>query len=390
MKRWPLWTILISSIVGMVGSAIATYQYFQILKFGFENKSFCSINAFIDCDVAYASSHAQFFGVPLSWLGLLFYILMFGLAFWILWKGSSAPELASFGWLLSLGGVGMTIYKAYISFTVLKVLCLICATMYVVNLTLLFSWHSFLKIGLGNFSGLSFRPQWKSLGLLTFLLFGAGWFVIDNYQGNLLKRETLNISTEELLRFHFRQSEYQLEIDPELPVWGNPDAKVTVVEFSDFQCPYCRHAAFHLKPVLAEFKEKIRFYYYHYPIDQSCNENVTFPAHDKACMASQAAVCAQKKGDFWNFHDDIFRDQKKLSPEFLLGLAKKRGWDENEFQTCINAPETVAAVKKSITTATKIFVEGTPTVIVNNRRVKYWGDPEVFRAILKEEIKRQR
>ena len=88
----------------------------------------------------------------------------------------------------------------------------------------------------------------------------------------------------------------------------------------------------------------------------------------------------------WN----IFRNQKDLSRELLLKLAKKQGWDADAFEQCMNAPETKALVEKDIEAGDKIYVTGTPTVLVNNRRVKYWTNPDVFRAILREEIARSR
>ncbi|OGQ04490.1 MAG: hypothetical protein A3F82_03895 [Deltaproteobacteria bacterium RIFCSPLOWO2_12_FULL_44_12] len=380
MKRWLLWVIIIFSMIGMAGSFIATQQYFRIQQTGFEQKSFCDINEFINCDIAYASSHAQTFGIPTSWLGLIFYLWMGILAFWILRKPQEEESIGSFAWLLSLGGFGMTIYKAYTAFFILKVLCLICLTMYLVNIALLLvclRWASF-----------KFNPKWLSLAGYTAFIFGIGWIGIASYQSKAGKRQELPVPIDEIVSFHFRQSQYQFEVDAEAPVWGNPNAKVTVVEFSDFQCPYCKHAAFHLKPSLAEFKNKVKFYFYHYPLDQACNDHITQPMHDKACLAAQAAVCAGKMNDFWSYHDDIFRNQKNLSSEILINLAKQRGWDEKQFNECISSPETISLVKENVAAANKIYVTGTPTVLVNNRLVKYWSTPDVLKAIIKEEIKK--
>lgn len=390
MRRWTLWLILFFSLVGLAGSFLATQQYFQILQFGFETKSFCAINEYINCDAAYASSHAQLFGIPVSGLGFLYYLLNFAFALWILWQNRLAPrrsptDIASFGWILSLGGLGMTLQKAYVAFFVLKVLCLICLAMYVVNTALLIGWHLFLNIGL-NFRAIAWKKSLKSLLPITIAVFGLGALGLNGYQEKLLKGKKLGVKPQEVVAFHFRQSEYQFEIDSNRPVWGNPQAKVTVVDFSDFQCPYCKHAAFHIKPVLTEFKNKLRLFYYHYPIDAACNENIKFPAHDKACLAAQASVCAQNQGDFWGYHDDLFRNQERLGLELMLALAKQRGWDEKDFQACIESEAAIAQVKKDIEAATRIHLGGTPTILINNRLVRYWADPAILRAILKAEI----
>ena len=388
MRRWALWWVVVFSFIGIIGSLIATHQYFQILQSGFETKSFCNISEFVNCDAAYASSEAQFAGIPVSWLGVIFYLWSGLLALWILVKKSHEQSIASFGWLMALFGVLISIYKAYVSIYVLNVLCLICSSMYLVNLVLFAAWHKYLEIGFKAWSRLTLRPKFIPLGLATLALFGLGWMLIGNYQEQFMREAKLPVSTEEVVAFHFRQSQYQFEASPANPVWGNPNAKVTVVEFSDFQCPFCKYAAFHLKPVLNEFKSKVRFYFYNYPLDSSCNKKIVGGMHDKSCMAAYAVECAAKFGDFWEVHDAIFRNQKDLSRELLLKLAKKQGWDADAFEQCMNAPETKALVEKDIEAGDKIYVTGTPTVLVNNRRVKYWTNPDVFKAILREEISR--
>lgn len=389
MKNIKLWIVVIFSAIGIIGSLIATYQYFQILQTGFEEKSFCTINEFINCDVAYASSHAKFFGIPASWLGFIFYLWMVTLTLWILFKKSFEMEMASVAWIASLLALCGSIYKAYTSLFILKVLCLICASIYVVNLSLFFLWHGYLKIGIRNWNHLQLKFKPSSFFISTFLFFAVGWIGISGYQKRYTKEYQIDVPIHEIVRFHFRQSQYQFEVNPQAPVWGNPNAKVTVVEFSDFQCPFCKDAAFHLKPVLSEFRSNIRFYFYHYPLDSNCNEHAPSGMHDKACLAAQASVCVKKSGkDFWSYHDDLFRNQKKLGRELFIELARKMGFEENQFTQCLEAEETIASVKENIEAGQKIFVGGTPTILVNNRRVKYWTNPEVLRAILKEEIRR--
>ncbi|MDP2599391.1 MAG: thioredoxin domain-containing protein [Deltaproteobacteria bacterium] len=390
MRRWALWWVVGFSVLGIIGSLIATHQYFQILQTGFETKSFCNISEFINCDAAYASSEAKFAGIPVSWLGFIFYLWSGLLALWILVKKSHEQVIASLGWLMALFGVLISIYKAYVSIYVLNVLCLICSSMYLVNLVMFAAWHKYLGLGVKHWSRLQLKTKFIPLSLATLVLFGLGGMLISNYQEQFMREAKLPVSTEEVVAFHFRQSQYQFEPSANAPVWGNPNAKVTVVEFSDFQCPFCKYAAFHLKPVLSEFKNKVRFYFYNYPLDASCNKQIQGGMHDKACMAAYAAECAAQFGDFWDYHDAIFRNQKDLSRELLLNLAKKEGWNVDAFEKCVDSPETKKRVEENIEAGNKIYVTGTPTVLVNNRRVKYWTNPDVFRAILKEEIARSK
>lgn len=390
MRRWPLWWIVAFSFLGMVGSFLATHQYFEILKTGFETKSFCNISEFINCDAAYASSEAKFAGIPVAGLGFLFYLWSGLLALWILVKKTNEQAIASFGWLIALAGLVISIYKAYVSIYVLNVLCLICTSMYLVNLVMFVAWHKYLGLGVKQWSRLHLRPKFIFLSLSTLALFGLGWMLIHNYQEQFLRESKLPVSTEEILAFHFRQSQYQFEPSADAPVWGNPNAKVTVVEFSDFQCPFCKYAAFHLKPVLQEYKNRVKFYFYNYPLDSSCNKKIEGGMHDKACMAASAAECAAQFGDFWDYHDAIFRNQQNLSRELLLKLAKDQGWNVEKFEKCVDSPEAKKRVEEDIEAGNKIYVTGTPTVLINNRRIKYWTNPDVFRGILEEEIARSK
>ncbi|MDO8527857.1 MAG: vitamin K epoxide reductase family protein [Deltaproteobacteria bacterium] len=389
MKKKCLWAIIIFSIIGMAVSFLSTHAYFQILKNGFEQKSFCNISELINCDAVYASSAAKIAGIPVSWFGFIYYLLMAVMAASILVKKGDEKETASFAWILTVGGIAVSLHMAYTSFFILKVVCLLCLTMDILNLVLFFLWHHFLEIGFTKWKNISLKFKGiVQAALVSLLFFGVGWAGMNSYQGKIIKASRLNIPVEQIVQFHFKGSEYQFTPDPEAPVWGNPNAKVTIVEFSDFQCPFCKEAAFKLKPMLTEFKDQVRLYFYNYPLDHSCNDQIPEGMHDKSCMAAEASLCAAKMGDFWNYHDEIFRNQKNLSRELLLETAKKQGLNEAAFTECLDSPETLAKVKESIAAGNKIFVTGTPTLLVNNRRVKYWMDPEVFKAIIQEEIKR--
>lgn len=393
MRRWCLYIVVLFSLIGTVSSVIATQRYFEIQKSGFEEKSFCTINEFINCDAAYASPYAKLGNIPISGLGVAFYLGMAALTLFILIKAPQENAYAGFGWLLSLGGVGLSLYKAYVAFFVLHILCLVCLSIYIVNFVSFFSWHSFLKIGIKNWEALTLKQQFIPLSGATLLILGLGWGGTVAIQSKVAPIKSLGVSTEEVVQFHFSQQPYPLEILNAAPIWGNPNAKVTIIEFSDFECPFCKDLAFHVKPILNEFKNSVRFYFYHYPLDPKCNSIIQGKFHEWSCDAAMAATCAQKRGDFWSYHEDIFRKQKELEKsgmELLLALAKKRGWDENEFRQCMEDPATLKTVQEMVDAGQKLFISGTPTVFINNRKVKYWSDPEVFRAVLEEEIRRSK
>jgi protein-disulfide isomerase len=245
----------------------------------------------------------------------------------------------------------------------------------------------YFKAVLGRPSELGFRPSVLRHALVIAVVFIAGFAAMKGLQAKEDKGAE-SASVDEKVRAYYMESLYAIEPDPSWAVWGNPDAKVTVIEFSEFQCPFCKMAAFNLKPRLQEFKKDVRFYFVNYPLDQACNKELEHPMHQWACMAAKAGVCAKMRGDFWDFHDDLFRNQKKLNDALITELVEKRGWNMDEFKACMDSPEVEEQIQKDLGIGKKIYVSGTPTVIVDDRKLKYWSDPKFLQEVVKEEIKK--
>jgi protein-disulfide isomerase len=225
--------------------------------------------------------------------------------------------------------------------------------------------------------------------LTAAIIFGIGYvFALSAVKGGADDLSSTDIKSA--VNAYYRQSLYG--INPEdlkdAPYWGNKDAKVTIVEFSDFQCPFCRIAAFNIKPYLYEFKDKVKFVFVNYPLDNSCNKYMQGPMHQSACIAAEAVTCAGEKGKFWELHDLIFRNQKDLSLDKMIELGEKAGLDKDWLTACMGSGNAKAKVLNDIELAHKIYLTGTPSVFINNRILRLWRSPEVLRAIIKEEIKK--
>ena len=106
----------------------------------------------------------------------------------------------------------------------------------------------------------------------------------------------------------------EISVTDKDPQKGNLNADITVVEYSDFQCPYCASAG---KPaveqLLSEYGDKVKLVWKNYPLGQSCNHNVTRPFHPRSCIAAEAAMCAYEQGKFWEMHDLLFSNQSSWS-----------------------------------------------------------------------------
>jgi predicted DsbA family dithiol-disulfide isomerase len=154
-----------------------------------------------------------------------------------------------------------------------------------------------------------------------------------------------------------------LLVPPRIAVSGNGpsrgpgNAAVTIVEFSDFQCPYCRQEAITLRRVLEEYPHDVRLVFLDFPLS----------AHPDARNAAQAASCAGEQGQFWAMHDLLFAHQDALSPDDLRRYAQKAGIDQTKFDACLSSGRAAPRIDQSIRLGEEVGVDGTPALFVNGR-----------------------
>ena len=132
----------------------------------------------------------------------------------------------------------------------------------------------------------------------------------------------------------------------------------------------------------------MRFYFLNYPLDKAINPAVQRDFHRQAGLAARAGVCAKQRGDFWAYHDDLFRQQKQLSRKLVIDLAKQHGWNAAEFEACLDDSATIQQVREEIAGARIAGVTATPTFFINGRMVKSWGNADLIGAIIREERQR--
>lgn len=397
-----LWVLVVGCIIGGALAMYATNLTFEIERNGIENPSSCSINSWINCDAAHASSYANLLGVPVAWWGFLFYLVA-GLAGLYAATGSNKSRGAagvSVALILSIGAILFSFVKAYHLFD-LGILCLVCVGMYIMNIVVFVGAMmglglSFGKLGsfLSNYFGalfgqnntLDFDPEPLRVGLVVLGVFGIGFVIMQRHAGQTLAQ---NFDMDRALALHFRQASIDVPIHPDAAYWGNPDAAIKIVEFSDFQCPACKQAASHMRAVIREFEEEVGFYYMHYPLDTAINDSLIQQVHPQAGMAAIASECARQEGDFWDYHDEIFVNQRRLSQPLLLDMAEDRGWDRSSFEACMTNPATESIVREHVRLANEVRVARTPTLYVNGRNVQLWNNTAFIRETIREELSRQ-
>lgn len=191
--------------------------------------------------------------------------------------------------------------------------------------------------------------------------------------------EMLLASYDEVLKGIRQQEERQKPLAPEkfatltagdVPSFGPADAKVTLVEFSDFQCPYCSRAANTVTEIKKKYGDKVRFVFRQFPLS----------FHQNAHLSAQASLAAHAQGKFWPFHDKMFANQSKLDRESLEGYAKEVGLDLVKFKKALDDKTYAATVDAELKLGEESFVDGTPTIFLNGKRVE---DPSNVDALSK-------
>jgi protein-disulfide isomerase len=162
------------------------------------------------------------------------------------------------------------------------------------------------------------------------------------------------------------------------PVKGPKDALVTILEYSDFECPFCSRVGPTLKQVHETYGDKVRVAFRHLPL----------PFHPHAKLAAQAAVAAHNQGKFWEMHDKLFANQKALEKADLVKYAKELGLNTAKFEKDLEDPATVAKVDADNASSNKVEARGTPHFFVNGRRVVGAQPFEAFKTAIDEELKR--
>jgi len=151
----------------------------------------------------------------------------------------------------------------------------------------------------------------------------------------------------------------------EPPGWGPKDAKVTIVLFSDFQCPYCARAAESAEQLKRSYGERARLIFRHFPL----------PFHQEAHLAAQAAMAAHAQGKFWDYHDRLFAHQDALTREDLEHHAVELGLDMAKFKKALDEGTYRSDVDADLELGKRVAVEGTPTIFVGKKRM-VGADPE--------------
>jgi protein-disulfide isomerase len=159
---------------------------------------------------------------------------------------------------------------------------------------------------------------------------------------------------------------------------GNPKAPIMIVEFSDYQCPYCHQVEPTVKALLATYGEKISFSYRDFPLSS---------IHENAMIAAEASRCAEEQGKFWEYHDQLFA-ASSLEKNSLIEYARNLKLDDKQFESCLSSEKYKADIDKDQLEGRNAGVNGTPGFFINGVFVNGAQPREAFTNVIDDELSR--
>ena len=179
------------------------------------------------------------------------------------------------------------------------------------------------------------------------------------------------------VRVLFDAPRHKVELAADDPVLGPASAPVTLVEFSDFQCPFCQRVSPTLKQVKQKYGDKVRIVWKDFPLTQ---------IHPQAFKAGEAGHCAADQGKFWEYHDRLFANQQALQPNDLKKHATDLGLDAAAFATCLDSSKYGERVRDGVAEGSRLGINSTPTIYINGRVLSGAQPYETFAAMIEEEL----
>ena len=163
------------------------------------------------------------------------------------------------------------------------------------------------------------------------------------------------------------------------PAKGPEDAPVTIIEFSDFECPFCSRVLPTLEQIAEQYGDQVRIVFRQFPLDN---------LHPRARKAAEASLCADEQGKFWEMHDRMFANQRQLGVDDLKRQAGELGLDSEAFAECLDSGRFAAQVEEDLQAGQRVGVSGTPAFVINGRFLSGAQPFEAFAKVIDDELER--
>ena len=357
------------SALAAIGAGISIWQtsaFFETRSGLAAFKSFCNIGQTFDCTAVEMSNFAEIFpGMPLSVLAIAGYVLILILSLMGL-NSSLRKNLKPY--LLAFTGVAFLFSVIYllIMLTQIGKLCILCLGVDSINIILFILALTLPKAQVTSEGTKPSHLLGAGAGAVVIaLLFMKGLNPLDG-----VKEDVLNDQLDSIMA----TPPVPVEIPADAPVIGDPNAPVTVVKFSDFECPACKLGATSIHPLFKRYPKQVRFVFLNFPLASECNAdpNLKRTIHQYACEAAAVAVCATAQGKFEETYETLFGNQSSFEGGKIADLlaSKVQGIDLPKLKECMKLPSTADKIRRDSQIGVNLKVQSTPTFFVNGKKVE--------------------
>ncbi len=345
---------------------VANYEKYAL-------SSFCSINEFIDCDGAARSTVSQFWGIPLAYWGMLFYIMVLFLTIVDKLKNLKFLKFLEvfknpMAYIATLGTIAFAISMVLAGLSLFKIqkLCILCLITYFIDLIIALTACSGNLITLiKSFKTTVFdfidgaKKYTKTFIVLVILAVSFLCYsgITYNFVPHIKKQKAI-LKYRDIKFNPYRVKGNLLGVD-------NPD--VVIELYSDYVCPLCYINNIMLHQAAKEFKN-IQIVHHNYPFDKECNPYVSFSMHPNACFMSKGAIAAKNQNNYWEMSSLLYENQPKTMNE-MLKLAEQLGFDKDKFVADFNSAETAKELQDEVDSAGELNIDATPTMYINGEKV---------------------
>lgn len=366
-------TVQILAIAGLLLSIKLACIYYVANYEKYALSSFCSINEFVDCDGAARSTVSQFWGIPLAYWGIFFYITVLFLTVVDWFKKFRLLKFLEvfknpMSYVSTLGTVAFACSMVLAGLSVFKIhkLCILCFITYFIDLFIALAASS------GEFKKLveAFKTTFVDFiagakqytkTFVVLVIMAAAFLVYSGTTYNFVPHVK---KQKAILKYRdIKFNPYRVKGN----VLGAEDGDVVIELYSDYVCPICYMENIMLHEAVKDFSN-IKIVHHNVPFDKECNPYISINMHPNACFMAKGAIAAGKQGNYWEMSSLLYENQPK-NMEQMLKLADQLGFDKDKFINDLESEVTANEIEVELKKSDDLQIDSTPTIFINGDEI---------------------
>lgn len=366
-------TVQILAFAGLLLSIKLACIYYVANYEKYALSSFCSINEFVDCDGAARSTVSQFWGIPLAYWGIFFYITVLFLTVVDRFKKFRFLKFLevfknSMSYISMLGTLAFTCSMVLAGLSIFKIhkLCILCFITYFIDLFIaIVASSGSLKNLVSSFKTtvidfIAGAKQYTKTFIVLLIL--ATSFLV--YSGTTYSFVPHIKQQKAIMKYrNMKFNPYRVQGN----TLGAEDGDVVIELYSDYVCPICYIENIMLHEAVKDFSN-IKIIHHNLPFDKECNPYISINMHPNACFMAKGAIAAGKQGNYWEMSSLLYENQP-TNINAMLKLAEQLGFNKDKFVKDLEADTTSKEIEKELFQANKLEIDSTPTIYINGDKI---------------------